>query len=824
MKRVILLYSHQDEEWKNMVIDQVNLLGTNLTQIWNDQQIETNPNWFHELRRDLNESGAAVLLLSSDFLLSSFIRKVGIPEILEEYGKKNDLKVIPLIIRACPWRWIKWLQNYKVFTKEGKPLSILPHSERKSFLNDMVKILYRWISVNESVREILLRGSRTYFQALCGPNGRFRFLNINEIILPSIKIIKRVEPTISTDAPKKTSPTTSIIGNVTDVLTGMWRNEIYHILMVGEAGMGKTVSLIYLWKKFLEKNDIDTNPIPIFIALNEFDLVPPGKRQNFILETIERNYGKNNVPLEQIKALIEKPLKDGNDFIPSVILLMDGFNEITSDKRELLIELNHLAELYPGIQIVITSRSDVHIDYKWQYWNLVNLLELEKEKIEGYLKEKYIMVSDKERLLKLLQNPMMLTLFASADDIQKIYNGSKLCCFKKQVETAGELFWNFLEAQVANLSEKLHQDPGQIYYYKFLLKFFLPALAFEMVKAEASHFSVVQIDDCIDRICRRFGEPGFLDTFREFEEYIDILPIGPIADDIRLRKRRVELKKKLSEELHLIVNDNESFRFLHHQFPVFFASVHILNETEIAINKKEIPIVLKEHPLNSDLRQMIGEIEGEYRKKPYLVEGKGWMIDRDEGSCLYRLLNLCRGKFDRNQKELIGVAVWNILTIWIETRGELSGVDLSNLDLSRIVLNGVVCSRFYKDHYLAARFEGSLILEKNIFPMGHTNLITGIDYSKDGKKILSSSADQTIKEWDVASGQCLKTYEGILKNPKHPVDNKKPLIANQMRKTIKTSTLIPGLFIQGCSFKNLHPDSDLSPESIEILRQYGAKI
>jgi hypothetical protein len=193
MKRIILFYSHQDEEWKNLILAHLGVLGTDLVRVWNDTQIETNSNWFHEIRRDFNESGAAVLLISSDFLLSGLIREAGVPELLEEYGKKNDLKVIPIIVRACPWKWVKWLDNLKVFPKEGKPLSISSQTEGESILKDMVKMLYRLVSVEDipvgvsepsSVKGRLFLGSRVYYDALRGPNGRFRHLNISEILLP----------------------------------------------------------------------------------------------------------------------------------------------------------------------------------------------------------------------------------------------------------------------------------------------------------------------------------------------------------------------------------------------------------------------------------------------------------------------------------------------------------------------------------------------------------------------------------------------------------------------------------------------------------------
>jgi WD40 repeat protein len=110
-------------------------------------------------------------------------------------------------------------------------------------------------------------------------------------------------------------------------------------------------------------------------------------------------------------------------------------------------------------------------------------------------------------------------------------------------------------------------------------------------------------------------------------------------------------------------------------------------------------------------------------------------------------------------------------------------------------------------------------------------------YSGDGKKILSTSWDHTIKEWDVESGQCLRTYKGNYadfnkagENPGgtgeelYTDGNKIGMISGKTGEPIRTFINIPGLFIQGCSFKNLHPDSDLSEKSKNLMRQYGALI
>ena len=43
---------------------------------------------------------------------------------------------------------------------------------------------------------------------------------------------------------------------------------------------------------------------------------------------------------------------------------------------------------------------------------------------------------------------------------------------------------------------------------------------------------------------------------------------------------------------------------------------------------------------------------------------------------------------------------------------------------------------------------------------GHGSFVTTVAISKDGSKIVSGSWDNTIKIWDVPSGNLLKTFEG----------------------------------------------------------------
>jgi WD40 repeat protein len=703
-----------------------------------------------------------------------------------------------------------------------------------------------------SVQSILYRGSGKYYKALRSPTGRFRYLDISEILLPGT-VNKLIDTMVSINTPIEEVNNKKLFGggqgdgileqitpgrrrqnslNILEVLPVLWKMEIKHAVIVGDGGMGKTVSLLQWWKQLLEPGELD-KPVPVFIALNELNQVPERKREDFIIASVLNNYVDDDVESlteTDIKKIMKTPLRGGSDFIPSLVLLLDGFNEITVEKRELLLELNHLVEQCPGIQVVITSRYDIRGNFTWGHWNLVRIKELDEDKVEDYLGGKGMSIPELERLQKLLSNPMMLTLYAGSCEVQKNQRDFSYCCFKDKVETSGELLWNFIEAQVAKIPDRVGPDEAQIIFYWFLLKYLLPGLGYEMEKGGLFDFTYTQFHERLDHLCQRFSKDDFLETIPQLFKYEDMLPLGECVDGRARHKRTARLHDIFCNEMHLLVEEGQTMRFLHQDFRNFFAVLHILNEADISLSKGEIPSVFKERILDYFVRRMLGEIEGEHRSKPYLVKDEGWKIDINKENRLHQVLDLCRGKFG----EEVGLAVWNIVTIWKELRGELSGVDFSNLDLSSLSLSGVKCSCFYEDRYLAAVFDGSRVHEKNLLPMGHSGRITSALYSTDGEKILSTSHDKTIKEWDSITGQYLKTLVGHSKtvsSAEYSPDGKK-IISTSWDKTIKEWDAITGQCMKTLSghmhFVNsavysLDENKILSASWDKIIKEWDAK-
>jgi WD40 repeat protein len=43
---------------------------------------------------------------------------------------------------------------------------------------------------------------------------------------------------------------------------------------------------------------------------------------------------------------------------------------------------------------------------------------------------------------------------------------------------------------------------------------------------------------------------------------------------------------------------------------------------------------------------------------------------------------------------------------------------------------------------------------------GYTNSVNAVAVTADGRRAVSASADQTLRLWDLANGQTIRTFEG----------------------------------------------------------------
>jgi len=599
-----------------------------------------------------------------------------------------------------------------------------------------------------NIKAALFEGSKHYYERLRGSSGRFHHINISDLLLPHLN--ERFFDTFikSNGDTKKIQLKASI--------EKLWPAENVHTIIVGEGGMGKTISVIRLWEEYLGNRNAES-PVPVFLALNEYNNNHTEDKE-YILQQMGRNYlgiaNLNENDKNQLWKLLSEKRSDGR---PSVILFFDGFNEITAERRNLIIELNDMIENAAAAQIIITSRFDMRSVQNWGTFNKLELADLSDRAISNYLgKEKFADISGKP-IYQILKNPMMLTIYNKA--CTEVVFDNSLYRFKSNIEKSGELLWNYFEGLRKMQHEKNSADTRAKALYDFVLKYLIPYIGYKMESAGLFVFTQNEIEKVINNAFERFGLPDFLRTEKLICENDEFLDLGHL-DENRQLKRFYRYKDILCNELRVLVEEDSAYRFLHQNFRDFFSAAHILNEINITLfNSRPIkfPSEMKNGVISYYVGKYIGEIEGEHYYVPRVnYEKKCWDFDGDTETSLRKFLNQCRGIFDKS----VGLTVFNIIEIWKNARGELTGEDLKNLDLTNVLINSVQFSRSNRNKMIAAEFEGSILKERNILPLGHSHSVNSAIYSEDGKRIISASDDGSIKEWDRETGECIRTFEG----------------------------------------------------------------
>jgi hypothetical protein len=121
--KIFVSYSHKDEEWKDRLVPQLRVFhADDFIDIWADRLIGGGQDWFAQIKVAIEKANLAILLISADFLTSSFIRHEEIPRLLKRQAGQG-LRIFPVLVRPCNFTHIKWLSSMQIRPKDAHPLS-----------------------------------------------------------------------------------------------------------------------------------------------------------------------------------------------------------------------------------------------------------------------------------------------------------------------------------------------------------------------------------------------------------------------------------------------------------------------------------------------------------------------------------------------------------------------------------------------------------------------------------------------------------------------------------------------------------------------------
>ena len=106
--------------------------------LWDDSRIKVGDDWNQEIENALSSAHAAILLVSADFLASTFITNNELPPLLKK-AKKEGVLIIPVIIKPCGYADDPDLVEYQALNSPDSPILGMTEIEQEYYWDKLRK-------------------------------------------------------------------------------------------------------------------------------------------------------------------------------------------------------------------------------------------------------------------------------------------------------------------------------------------------------------------------------------------------------------------------------------------------------------------------------------------------------------------------------------------------------------------------------------------------------------------------------------------------------------------------------------------------------------
>jgi hypothetical protein len=131
--QVFVSYSHKDTRWlERLKVFLTILENEGVLRRWDDTQIGAGRIWREQIKRAMESARVAVLLVSEDFLASSFISENELPPLLAA-AKERGLVILPVIVSHCSFT-DSVLAEFHAVNPPDKPLNMMVRGNQDKVL------------------------------------------------------------------------------------------------------------------------------------------------------------------------------------------------------------------------------------------------------------------------------------------------------------------------------------------------------------------------------------------------------------------------------------------------------------------------------------------------------------------------------------------------------------------------------------------------------------------------------------------------------------------------------------------------------------------
>ena len=738
------------------------------------EEIKTKAEEYENTLKSFKKEMLKLILISSDSLSDERITKSKFYEILtdekrDEVERLTILSIFGLFAAATVENEEYYIN--RIFKKlyDEKTNKLKPRPKTKE---DQIKI----------DREAIWKASKNWYEQTKKEGNRFSKLFPDTRLLPLAGTI----PIYVHSTDKQEKPLMDTI-----------QETAGHLYLIGEGGIGKTTALYSIMEDAYANCEEQINQqVPLYIELSR-----AYKTKDFELDRGESKYIRHTVQnqlqislntKEDLETRIEEEFKkDTNE--PKYVLLLDGLNEVSREEikghvilRMVVAEITYIMANYKNVRVILTSRSEEKLSGESKS---LYLSGIDSKQIEAYLiKKKVSSVRIKQtvnntQLMEILRIPLFLIMYSVLKGEDEILSrGEILHAFFSKTNKERYTEKNRIKTINSEFAKETGIDRSEgskdcitPHMLNFILEFIMPQIAWNMVKENEFQIKRAGIKKAVKQVLTDKTETSFiseygLDFFNEYltgeDENIRttaerIMKVFGVDGTGGMDSISSGVLKCLTKQFGLLVtNDYKEYEVLHQHIRDYFAALYHINKLKLAayINEQgdrdkaiECLSELAKEPLPGQILVFIGEALGELHNVPKLNEEKNEWIKKEpergtERDLINRNFDIFRGNINENY------AVWNLFQILKLVREDLSGTDLSGLDLRRCRANGYRLG----NQTFAVKLDNAIVSDEFFLLSGPITVLISAVFSPDGKYILTAYDDGTAKVWDA------KTFTEVL--------------------------------------------------------------
>jgi len=140
MKNIFISYSHKDKNEKKKVEEHLSIFKkySNTLTTWSDTELKCGDDINPEIIKAINKADAAILIISTNFLNSDFIRIEEIPRLLRR-REKAGMPIFPFVVKTCNWHIVLPISRLLARPYDGKALNSFKGDNKERILAEFAK-------------------------------------------------------------------------------------------------------------------------------------------------------------------------------------------------------------------------------------------------------------------------------------------------------------------------------------------------------------------------------------------------------------------------------------------------------------------------------------------------------------------------------------------------------------------------------------------------------------------------------------------------------------------------------------------------------------